>query len=265
MAESEEELKSLLMNVKEKSEKVGLKLNSQETKIMASGLINLWQIDGKTVTDFIYLGSKISAYGDCNHELKKTLAPLKKTYDKARQHIRKQRHHFANKCQSSQDYGFSSSHIRMWDLAHKEGWVLKTWCFWTVVLEKTLESPLDCKEIQLVHPKGDQSWVLIGMTDVWSWNSNTLATWCEELTHLKRPWCWERLRAGGEGDDRGWDGWIASLTQWTWIWVNSGSWWWTGRPGMLRFMGSQKVRHNWVTELNWTEGTGVTRDYLPTN
>ena len=85
----------------------------------------------------------------------------------------------------------------------------------------------------------------------WSWNSNTLATWCEELTHLKRPWCWERLRAGGEGDDRGWDGWMASLTQWTWVWVDSGSWWWTGRPGVLWFMGSQRVGHDWATELNW--------------
>jgi len=84
-----------------------------------------------------------------------------------------------------------------------------------------------------------------------SWNSNTLATWCEELTHLKRPWCWERLRAGGEGDDRGWDGWMASRTQWTWIWVNSVSWWWTGRPGVLRLMGSERVRHDWATELNW--------------
>ena len=84
----------------------------------------------------------------------------------------------------------------------------------------------------------------------WSWNSNTLATWCEELTHLKRPWCWERLRAEGEGDDTGSDGWMASLTQWTWVWVDSGSWWWTGRPGMLQFMGSQSVRHEWVTELN---------------
>ena len=86
----------------------------------------------------------------------------------------------------------------------------------------------------------------------WSWNSNTLATWCEELTHLKRPWCWERLKAG-EGDDRGWDGWMASLTQWTWVWIDSGSWWWTGRPGMLRSMGSQRVRHNWATELNWID------------
>ena len=79
-----------------------------------------------------------------------------------------------------------------------------------------------------------------------------LAIWCKELTHLKRPWCWERLRAGAEGDDRGWDGWMASLTQWTWVWVNFGSWWWTGRPGVLRFMGSQRVGHDWETELNWS-------------
>ena len=85
----------------------------------------------------------------------------------------------------------------------------------------------------------------------WNWNSNTLATSCEELTRWKRPWWWEGLRAGGEGDDRGWDDWMASPTRWTWVWVNSRSWWWTGRPGMLRFMGPQRVRHNWATELNW--------------
>ena len=83
--------------------------------------------------------------------------------------------------------------------------------------------------------------------------SNILATWCEELTHLKRPWCWERLRAGEEGDERGWDGWMSSPTQWTWVWVDSESWWWTGRPGVLWFLGSQRVRHDWATELNWTE------------
>ena len=84
----------------------------------------------------------------------------------------------------------------------------------------------------------------------WSWSSNTLAIWCEELTHLKRPWCWERLRAGEEGVNRGWDGWMASPaspTQWTWVWVNSGSWWWTGRSGVLRFMGWQRVGHDWAT------------------
>ena len=85
------------------------------------------------------------------------------------------------------------------------------------------------------------------------WNSSTLATWWEELTHWKRLWCWKRLWAGGEGDDRGWDGWMASRTQWTWVWVNSESWWWTGRPGVLRFMGSQRVGHDWATELNWTD------------
>ena len=87
----------------------------------------------------------------------------------------------------------------------------------------------------------------------WFWSSSTLATSCEELTHWKRLWCWEGLGAGGEGDDRGWDGWMASLTRWTWVWVNSGRWWWTGRPGVLWFMGSQRVGHDWVTELNWTE------------
>ena len=87
----------------------------------------------------------------------------------------------------------------------------------------------------------------------WSWNSNTLATWWAELTHWKRPWCWERLKTGGEGDDRGWDGWMASLTWWTWVWVSSGSWWWTENPGVLESMGSQRVGHDWVTEMNWTE------------
>ena len=140
----------------------------------------------------------------------------------------------------------------MWELDYKESWVLKKWCFWTVMLEKTLESPLDCKEIQPVHPKGDQSWVFIVKDWFWSCNYNNLATWCEKLTHLKRPWCWERLRAGGEGDDRGWDGCMA-LPTWTWVWVDSSSWWWTGRPGMLRSWGRKESD---MTEwLNWTDLT----------
>ena len=131
-----------------------------------------------------------------------------------------------------------------------------------MVLEKTLESPLDCKEIQLVHPKGDQSWVFNGRTDAEAETPNTSATSCEELTHWKRPWCWEWLGTGGERDDRGWDGWMASPTRWTRIWVNSGSWWWTGRPGVLRFMGSQRVRHDWATELNWSDAYWV-GSYVP--
>ena len=117
------------------------------------------------VTDFILGGSKITADGDCSHEIK-TLAPWKKSYDQPRQHIKKQKHYFANKGLSSQSFGFSSSHVWMWELDYKESWAPKNWCFRTVMLEKTLESPLDCKEVQLVHPKGNQSWIFIGRTDV---------------------------------------------------------------------------------------------------
>ena len=150
-------------------------------------------------------------------------------------------HYFADKDPSSQSYGFSSSHIWMWELNHNQSWVPKNWSFWTVVLEKTCESHLDSKEIKPVNPKENQSWC---------WSSNTLGTWCEELTHWKRPWCWERLKVGGEGGDRGWDDWMPWPTLWMWVWVNSGSWCWTGRPGMLQFMGSQRVGHDWATELN---------------
>ena len=169
MAESEEELKSLLMKVKEESEKVGLKLNIQKTKIIASSPITSWQIDGETVetvADFIFLGSQITADGGCSHEMKRCLLLWKESYDQPRQHIKKQRHYSVNKGLSSQGCGFSSSHVWMWELDYKESWAQKNWCFWTVVLEKTLQSPLDCKEIQPVHPKGDQSWVFIGRTDV---------------------------------------------------------------------------------------------------
>ena len=104
------------------------------------------------------------------------------------------------------------------------------------------------------HSKGDWSWDFFGRNDA---KAETPATSCEELTHWKRLWCWEGLGAGGEGDNRGWDGWMASPTRWTWVWVNSGSWWWTGRPGVLQFMGSQRVRHNWATELNWKSSVWI--------
>ena len=162
--------------MKEESEKVGLKLNIQKTKIMASDPITSWEIDGETVSNFIFLGSKITADGNF--------------------------------------------------------------------------SPLDCKEIQPVHLKGSQSWVFFRKSQDWSWNSNTLATSCEELTHWKRSWCLEGLRAGGEGDDRGWDGWMASPPRWTWVWVNSGSWWWTGRTGVLWLRGHKEL--DMTERLNWT-------------
>ena len=135
----------------------------------------------------------------------------------------------------------------MWELYHKEGWAPKNWCLWTVVLEKILESPLNCKEIKPVSPKGNQP------IDDYSLERLMLkfqyfGHQYEEPTHWKRPWLWERLKAGGEGDDRGWDGWMASLTQWTRLWASSGRWWRTGKPGVLQSMGSQRVGHNWAIE-----------------
>ena len=121
-----------------------------------------------------------------------------------------------------------------------------------MVLDKTLERLLDCKEIHLVHPKGNQSWIFIHRKD-WCWNSNTFATWWEELTHLKEPWCWESLKVGGERDDKEWDGWMASPTRRTWVWASFGSWWWTGKPAVLQSMGLQsRTRPCYWTELRHT-------------
>ena len=139
----------------------------------------------------------------------------------------------------------------MWELNYAESWSPKNWCFWTVVLEKTLKSPLDCKEIQPVHPKGNQSWIIIEKTDAEA-ETPILGHLAWRTDHWKIPWCWEKLKVGGEGEDRGWDGWITSLTQWTWVWASSRSWWWTAKLGVLQSIGLQsqtQLNHNW-TELN---------------
>ena len=147
----------------------------------------------------------------------------------------------------SQSYGFPSSHVWMWELDSKESWAPKNWCFWTVVLEKTLESPLDCKEIQPVNIKGNQSWIFLGRTDA---EAETPILW----PHDAKNWLLEKdLDAGKdwrqeEKGTTGWDGWMASPTQWTWVWVNSRGWWWTGRPGVLQFMGLQRAQNVLVTE-----------------
>ena len=251
MAESEE-LKSLLLKVREESEK-WLKLNIQKTKIMASSPITSWQIDGETVAtvaDFIFRGSKITEDGDCSHEIKRRLLLGRKVMTNLNSILKSRAITLSTKVCLVKAmvfpvvmYGCETWTIKKAECQRFD--VFELWCWrrllrvpWTA--RRSNQSLL--KEISLgVHLK---DWC-------WSWNSNTLATWCEDLTHLKRPWCWERLRAGGEGDGRGWDGWMVSPTQWTWIWVDSGSWWWSGRPGVLWFMGSQKVRHDWATELNW--------------
>ena len=135
----------------------------------------------------------------------------------------------------------------MWEFDYKESWALKNWCFcWRRLLSVQESRRSNQSILKEINPEYSLEGLMLKL------KLQYLATWCKELTHLKRPWCWERLKVRGEGDDRGWDAWIASPTQWTWIWVNSGGWWWTGRPGMLQSMGSQRVRHDWVTELKQT-------------
>ena len=176
---------------------------------------------------------------------------LEGNYDKPRQHIKKQRHYLVNKVSSSQGYGVSSGHVWMWELDCEESWAPKNW-FWTVVLEKTLASPLDCKEIQPVHPKGGQSWVFIGRTDA---KAATPVLWPPHAKNwligkdpdAGRDWGQEE-KGTTEDEMAGWH-----HRWWTWVWMNSGSWWWTGRPGVLWFMGLQRVRRDWATELNRTE------------
>ena len=213
-------------------------------------MANRWETM-ETVTNFIFLGSKIIADSDCSHEIKRCLLLGKKVMTNL-DSIKKERHYFTNKDPSSQSYGFSSSHVWMWELDLKEIWVQKNWCFWTVVLEKTLESPLDCKEIQPVHPKEISSGCsLEGLMlklklqyfHYLMWRTDSLEkTLMLGKIEGRRRRGWERMR------------WLDGITDSrTRVWVNSGSWWWTGRPGVLQSMRSQRVRHDWGTELNWTE------------
>ena len=134
-----------------------------------------------------------------------------------------------------------------WTIKKAENWRIdgfELWCW-----RKLLRVPCTAKRSnQSILKEISPEYSLEGC---WSWNSNTLATWCKELTPWKRPWCWERLKAGGEKDDRRWDCWMASLSRWTWVWASSRSWWWTGKPGFLQSMGLQRVGCDWVSELNW--------------
>ena len=177
------------------------------------------------------------------------LAPWKKSYYNPRQHIKKQRQYFVNKGSSSQSYGFSSSHVWMLELDHKEGWVPKNWCL-SCGWRRLLRVPWTARRSnQSILKESSPKYSLEGL--MLKLKLQYLATWCEEWTHLERPWCWERLKAGEEGNNRGWDGWMASPTQWIWVWASSRSWWRTGKPGVLQSIGSQRVRYDLVTELNW--------------
>ena len=190
-------------------------------------------------SDRLYFGRapKITAVGDCSHEVKRWLLLGRKAMTNL-DSILNSRYYFANKGPSSQSYGFSSGHVWMWELDHKESWAPKSWCFWTVVLEKTLESPLDCKEIKPVHPKGNQSWMFIGRTDAEAetpiiWPSDP-KNWLSE-TDPDAGKDWGQAGKGTTEDKMvGWHHGLNGQVR-----VNSGSWWWTGRPGVL-----QSMRHS---------------------
>ena len=240
--------------MKEESEKVGLKLNIQKTKIMASGPITSWEIDGETVervSDFIFLCSKITANGDCSHEIKRCLLFGRKVMTNLDSILKSRDITLPTKVCLVRAmifpvvmYGCES-----WNTKKAEHWIIEAfelWCW-----RRLLRVPWTARRFNqsiLKESSPDFHW----KDWCWSWNFNTLATWYEELTNLKRPWCWEKLTVGRAGDNRGWDSWMASPTWWTWVWASSGSWWWTGMPGMLQSMKLQRVRHDWVTELNWT-------------
>ena len=175
------------------------------------------------------------------------LAPWKKNYDQPRQHIKKQRHYFTKKVCLVKAMVFSvvMYECESWTIKKAEHWridAFELWCWRRLLRVPWTARRSNQSILKEISPEYSLERLMLKL------KLQHLATWCEELTHLKRPWFWERLKVG-ERDDRGWDGWMASLTWGTWVWVNSGSWWWTGRPGMLQSMGSQRVTHAWATEL----------------
>ena len=221
---------------------------------MASGPITSWQIGRETVetvADFILRGSKMTADGDCSHEIKRCLLLGREVMTNLDSVLKSRDITLPTKVHLVKAmvfpvvmYGCESWTMKKAECQRIDAFEL--WCWkrllrvpWTV--RRSNQSIL--KEISPEYHWKDLCW---------SWNSSTLATWCEELTHWKRPWYWERLKAGGEGDNTGWDGWIASLTQWTWVWVSSGRWWWTGRPGVLQSL----VWQSQTRLSDWTELRG---------
>ena len=261
MAGNEDELKNLLMKVKEESEKVGLKLSIQRTRIMASGPITSCQIDEETmetVTDFIFLVSKITADDDYSHEIKRHLLLRRKAAANLDSVLKSRDVTLPTKFCVVKAMVFPAVMYGCKSWTIKKSWALKNWCFWTVVLEKTLESPLDCKEIQPVHPKENQSWTFTERTDA---EADTPILWLPDAKSWlirKDPDAgkdWRQEEKGTTEDEM--DGW--HQTQWTWVWVSSGSWWWTGRPGMLQSMGSQRVGRDWVNLTVWK----TYENYLP--
>ena len=178
--------------------------------------------------------------------------PWKKCYDQPRQHIKKQRHHFADKHPYNQSYVFSSSHVRLWklDIKKTEGHrtdAFELWCWRRLLRVPQTARRSNQSILKEINPEYSLEGLMLKL------KLQYLGYLMQRTDSFERPWCWERLKMGWEEDDRGWDGWMASLSQGTWVWASSGCWWWTGRPGVLQSKGSPRVGHDWVTELNWTE------------
>ena len=192
------------------------------------------------------LGSKITAYGDCSHEIKRCLLLGRKPVTHLDSILKSRDITLPTKVCLVKAMVFP---VVMYGC---ESWTIKKAERQRIDAFTRTSNQSILKEISPEYSLED--WC-------WSWNSNTLATWWEELTHWKRPWCWERLKVGRKGDDRGWNGWMTSPTWWTWVWVSSGIWWWTGKPGVLQSMGSQRVGHDWATELSFN--TRLTFNNLP--
>ena len=201
----------------------------------------------QTVRDFIFLCSKITADGHGSHEIKGRSLLGRKAMTNLDSVLKSRCITWPAKICLVKAMVFPVVMYGYESWTYKESWVPKNWCLWTVVLEKTLESPLDCKKIQPVHPKGYKSWIFIGRSDA---QAETPILWPPDAKNwlIGKYWCWARLKAG-EGDDRGWDGWVASPTQWTWVWASSGNWW-SGKPDVLKSTGLQRVGQDWATELN---------------
>ena len=240
------------MKVKEECEKVGLKLNIQKTKIMASGPITSWEIDGETVetvADFIWGGSKSTADGDCSHEIKRCLLLGRKAMTNLDSILKSRDITLSTKVCIVKAmvfpvviYGCESWTIKTAE--HQRFDAFELWCWRRLLWVPWTARRFNQSILKEISPGCSLEGLMLKL------KLQYFGHLMQRAVSLERPWCWERLRAGGEGDDRGWDGWMASLTQWTWVWLNSGSWWCTGRPGMLPFTESQRVRQDWATELN---------------
>ena len=252
MAEREEELKSLLMKVKVESEKAGLKVNIQKVKIMASGPITSWEIDGETMQQWqilFFRATKSLQMVTAAMKLKDTWSLEEKLWPNIGSILKIRDITLPTKVHVVKAMVFPvvAYGCESWTLKKAERWTIdafELWCW-----RRLLRVPWSARRFnQSVNPKGNQCWILIGRTDA---EVEAPILWPLDVKNwlIGKDWCQERLKARGEGDKRGWDGWMASPTWWTWVWASSRSWWWTGKPGVLRSMGSQRVGHKWATEL----------------